>query len=262
MAVSSPLAASRNRSLNLLCTGKAFFSSGKMFRASSSVEFRTICKPGRVCSQCSVFWPGSFGLAGVPWKQITRYLENATISGSSIWSIFPINRARALSGGQYSTRRFCSRYSSAERRPAVQCRLTCSHPPSPKRDVALVISMGWSKFRSLPLCSLSRSSFAEVFLALVFLAWSFGMDFTRYFPGVNSFGTSVAWRSSTILAASRTFCSCTTVFSRNLTTFPSSFFSFAYANRPLTCSWVFTLSSVFSIVNVLLSFRVCCAATL
>lgn len=23
-----------------------------------------------VCSQCSVFCPGSFGLAGVPWKQL------------------------------------------------------------------------------------------------------------------------------------------------------------------------------------------------
>mmetsp|Transcript_78769 Transcript_78769/g.255205 ORF Transcript_78769/g.255205 Transcript_78769/m.255205 type:complete len:228 (+) Transcript_78769:1427-2110(+) len=227
MLPSSLPAAASSRRRNSACAGRAFRSSGKMESSWSSEAFRTRRWASTTCSQCSVFWPGSLGFAGVPWKQITRYLEKGTSSGSSICSMLPTRRARALSGGQYSSRATRSRCSSAMMREADQCRRTRSQSPSSKSAVALVTSSGSAKFMSLPSCSRLRSSLAAIRFTVTFFAWSLGIDFTRYFGGVKSLGTSVSFCCSTTLAASRTFCSCCTVLSRKRTTLPSSFCSFA-----------------------------------
>jgi hypothetical protein len=48
-----------------------------------------------VCSQCSVAWPGILGLAGVPWKHNTIYLENGILDGSAIMTWLPTSLAWA-----------------------------------------------------------------------------------------------------------------------------------------------------------------------
>mmetsp|Transcript_33143 Transcript_33143/g.94218 ORF Transcript_33143/g.94218 Transcript_33143/m.94218 type:complete len:237 (+) Transcript_33143:887-1597(+) len=236
MEGSSSAAALRMRLRNSPIKGSAFLISGKIANSFSSLALRAMLCASTVCSQCSVFWPGSFGFAGVPWKQTTTYLENATSSGSSIWSMLPTSRARALSGGQYSIRKSFSSCSSPMIRDADQCRRTLFQSSLLKSAVAFVTNKGSSKFKSLPDCSRFLNSCAAIFFTVIFLAWSFGIGFTRYFCGVKSLGTSTALFCSTTFAASRTFCSCWTVFSRKRTTLESSFFSFACSNKPATCS--------------------------
>mmetsp|Transcript_7188 Transcript_7188/g.17238 ORF Transcript_7188/g.17238 Transcript_7188/m.17238 type:complete len:208 (+) Transcript_7188:254-877(+) len=207
MALSSSPAASRRCLRNSAMCGKAFSIFRKIRSCSNSVRFRTIVCASTVCSQCSVFCPGSFGLAGVPWKQFTKYREKGIISGSSIWSWFPTSRARAFSWGQYSMRKSFSKSGSSMSREAVQCRRTSSHAPGSNSAVALVISIGSLKLMSWPSSSRFARSAAVIFLTVIFLAFSLGMALMRYLAGVKSLGVSVDFFSSTALAASMTFCS-------------------------------------------------------
>mmetsp|Transcript_39446 Transcript_39446/g.113356 ORF Transcript_39446/g.113356 Transcript_39446/m.113356 type:complete len:238 (-) Transcript_39446:183-896(-) len=232
----SSAAALSIRVRNSPCMGKAFEISGKMDNSFNSLAFRTMLCASTVCSQCSVFWPGSFGFAGVPWKQTTTYRENDTSSGSSIWSMLPTSRARALSGGQYSILSSFSSSASPIILDADQCRRTLSQSSLLKSAVALVTSKGSSKWMSLPCCKRALNSLAVIFFTVIFFACNLGIGLTLYFCGVKSFGTSVPLFSSTTLAASNTLLNCWTVLSKKRMTLASSFFSLACSSKLATCS--------------------------